>query len=116
MISGKIEKNEKAWEAALREIKEETGIIPDEFYSADMLEQFYEINQNCINLVPIFVGIVKNGTEVILSPDEHDEYKWVTTQEAKHYLKFENQLKVLDHIENRFIINEPYQYLRIEIK
>jgi len=115
MVSGKIEKNEKAWEAALREIKEETGIIPDELYSADMLEQFYEIGQNCINLVPIFVGFVENDAEVTLSSDEHDEYKWVSKQEAKQYLKFENQLKALEHIENRFIKNEPYQYLKIEI-
>ena len=40
----------------LREIEEETGLIPDRFYSADILEQFYRPDQNCVILVPVFVG------------------------------------------------------------
>ncbi len=46
MISDRIEHGEKAWEAALREIEEETGLVPGRFYFTDALEQFYEINQN----------------------------------------------------------------------
>lgn len=64
MISGRIEGGEKGWEAALREIKEETNLIPDRFYSANTLEAFYEVNQNCINLVPVFVGSIDTGQEV----------------------------------------------------
>ena len=40
----------------LREIEEETGLIPDRFYSADILEQLYRPDQNCVILVPVFVG------------------------------------------------------------
>ena len=35
MVSGRIEKGETAWQAALREIKEETGIVPDRLYSSN---------------------------------------------------------------------------------
>ncbi len=44
-ISGRIEKGEKAWEAALREIKEETGLTPDRFYSTNQVESFYAVDQ-----------------------------------------------------------------------
>jgi dATP pyrophosphohydrolase len=48
MVSGMIEKGEKGWEAALREIKEETGLVPEAFYSTNMVETFYEVKQNSI--------------------------------------------------------------------
>ncbi len=44
-ISGMVEPGEKAWEAALREIEEETGLVPRAFYSADFIERFYEVGQ-----------------------------------------------------------------------
>lgn len=114
MISGKIEKGETAWQAALREIKEETNIIPDDFYSADLLEKFYEINQNCINLVPIFVGFIKEPVDIKLNPEEHDEYKWITKDEAKTYLEFKNQLDAIEHIDTHFVKNKPSKFLKIE--
>ena len=40
----------------LREIEEATGLIPDWFYSADILEQFYRPDQNCVILVPVLIG------------------------------------------------------------
>ena len=42
MVSGRVEAGETGWEAALREIEEETGLVPDRFYSAELIEQFYE--------------------------------------------------------------------------
>ena len=39
-IAGSIEDGEKAWETALREAKEETGLDYDRLYSADICEQF----------------------------------------------------------------------------
>ncbi|MBN2444111.1 MAG: NUDIX domain-containing protein [Spirochaetales bacterium] len=115
MVSGKIEKGETAWQAALREIKEETNIIPNEFYSADLVETFYEINQNCINLVPIFVGFVNEPVTIQLDPKEHDEYKWVTKDEAKEYLEFKNQINAVEHIDTYFIKKKPGDFLRINI-
>ena len=42
MVSGRVEPGETGWEADLREIEEETGLVPDRFYSAELIEQFYE--------------------------------------------------------------------------
>ncbi len=40
-VRGKIEGEESAWAAALRELKEETGLLPDEFYQLDTVDIFY---------------------------------------------------------------------------
>jgi dATP pyrophosphohydrolase len=113
-ISGKIEKGEKAWEAALREIKEETGLIPDRFYSANDVELFYEVGQNCINMVPVFVGFIDSDQEARLSI-EHSEYKWVTRTEAAGMLSFEHQTKNMHMIEKRFVEKKPFEFLKVKM-
>jgi len=115
MVSGKIEKGETAWQAALREIKEETNLVPEKLYSADWVERFYEANQNCINLVPVFVAFVKEPLEVKLSPAEHDAFKWVTKAEMMKGLEFRSQKDALNHIDTYFIKNKPSEFLRIDI-
>ncbi len=115
MISGRIERGEKGWEAALREITEETGLIPDRFYSANTLEAFYEVSQNCINLVPVFVGFLDTGQEVRLS-HEHEEHRWVTTDEAEEYLVFQQQKDMLKTIEALFVRSKPNAALEIKIR
>ena len=53
-VSRRIEDGETGWQAALREILEETGLVPDRFYSANWTQTFYEHKQNCINVIPVF--------------------------------------------------------------
>ena len=115
MVSGKIEKGEKAWEAVLREIKEETGLVPDRLYSANTLESFYEVNQNCINLVPVFVGFVESDQTVRVS-DEHSEHKWVSPEESADFVSFEHQTETMRMIEAKFVKQAPSEFLRVKPK
>ena len=111
-IAGRIEAGEAAWQAALREIREETGLVPDRFYSGDICEQFYEHDQECISLVPVFVGFMETEQEVRLN-HEHTEYCWVTIDEAMELVPFSGQRKVLEHIRRNFVETEPTEWLRI---
>ena len=79
-----------------------------------MLEQFYEVGQNCINLVPIFVGFVRPDQTVALS-EEHSEYKWIPLEEAARYLIFQHQRDMLAFIERHFVRETPHDFLRIEV-
>ena len=115
MVSGRIEQGEKGWEAALREIKEETGLVPDRFYSANTLDAFYEVNQNCINLIPIFVGFVDGSQAVVLS-QEHSEYRWITADAADDFLAFQQQKEMLKTIESLFVQGKPIPMLEIKFK
>ena len=115
MVSGRIEKRETAWQAAIREIKEETGITPDALYSSNKIESFYEIEQNCINLVPIFIAFVdRKKTIVKLSDFEHDKYKWVTAADAQNYLIWDNHVELIQYIEKEFIQKKPNSFLKIK--
>lgn len=113
-VAGGIELGEKAWQTAVREVFEETGITLSEIWSADHLEQFYEEDKECITLVPVFVSTVPEDTEVILN-DEHDAYKWASFDEANDMLGFDGQRKALAAIQAEFIDKAPNPHLKIRM-
>jgi dATP pyrophosphohydrolase len=113
MVSGAVEPGESGWRAALREIEEETGLVPDRFYSADILEQFYRPDIDCVVLVPVFVGFLEAEREVRLSW-EHDAFEWIGVEQADHYLLFENQRSAIRNIELRFVQEARNELLRID--
>ncbi len=88
-VAGKIEKNETAWQAAIRELKEETGFSPLKMFVADHISRFYEADFDRINLVPVF-GIEVDKQKVILSK-EHSEYRWVDFKVASKTLVWNGQ-------------------------
>ena len=88
-VAGKIEAGEAAWEAAIRELKEETGFEPVRMFVADHVSKFYEAHGDWVNMVPVF-GIEVEDEEVILS-DEHCEFKWVDFNTAHQTLIWSGQ-------------------------
>jgi dATP pyrophosphohydrolase len=113
MVSGKVEEGETAWEAALREIKEETGLLPDSFYAADFVETFYQTEYDAVLSVPVFVAFVSSSQEIKLSPSEHDAYKWLSYEEALSYLEFSTQRDGIRHVNEQFIQRNPNKRLSI---
>lgn len=111
-IAGAIEDGEKAWEAALREIKEETDLTCYRFYSADICEQFYEADRDSISLLPVFVGFVQPQATVKIN-HEHSDFRWVSFDEALTMVPFAGQLHVLRHIKAEFVDREPVRHLLI---
>ena len=112
-IAGSIEENETGWQAALRELREETGLEPISFYSADICEQFYEPDRDVVTIAPVFVAFIDKQSEVILN-QEHTDYRWLRFDEACQLVSFGGQRKVLRWIEDEFFKREPSEYLRIE--
>jgi dihydroneopterin triphosphate diphosphatase len=113
-VAGKIEKGETATEAALREIREETGLIPKALYSADIVETFYEDNHKCIHIIPVFAAIADPEANVVLS-EEHSAYKWVSASQAKKYVTFVQQKTSIDIINKEFALKKPPEELRVNI-
>lgn len=114
MVTGGIEPGEKAWEAALREIKEETGLVPDRLYSADAVETFYMKSLDKITFVPVFVAFVNEPSRIVLSPSEHDAYEWLSFQQAKDLLSWSEQKRVLTIVHENFVLKEPSRLCLIE--
>ncbi len=92
---GKIEEGESKETAALRELKEETGLtaqIIDGFEKK--LEYFFKQNGELIKkTVYFFIGQVLFG-EITLS-DEHIGFEWLPCEQALKRLTFENAKEVL---------------------
>jgi dihydroneopterin triphosphate diphosphatase len=111
--AGRIEAGETAWQAALRELKEEANLTPRAFYSAEICDQFYSHQADAIMLFPVFVAYIDEADEVTLN-EEHSEYKWMSRNEAETHLPFPNQRVILGRIWFDFVENEPTPLLKIE--
>jgi len=103
-VAGKIEGNETASEAAIRELREETGLEPVRMFVADYVSRFYESYQDRINLVPVF-GIEVDSVEVKLS-EEHVDYKWVDIYEALDTLVWRGQKEGIQTIYDMVMNND----------
>ena len=115
MISGGVQEGEKAYEAALREVQEETGITPDRLYSADAVETFYMKSLDKITFVPVFVCFVDQKKEVLLSDSEHDAFEWLSYDLATERLIFSEQRRIIRHIHENFVVKTPLDIHLIEI-
>ena len=96
-VAGKIEKGETASQTAIRELKEETGLVPYKMFVADHVSTFYESNFDQVNLVPVF-GIEVKSMDVTLS-EEHCQFKWTTFEKAYDILTWNGQKKGLSLME-----------------
>jgi dATP pyrophosphohydrolase len=114
MVSGKTKENEKAFETSLRELKEETNLTPLKMWIAPKVNSFYSSQSDSICLIPVFAVQVKKDSKVIIS-NEHSEYKWVTSDEAKRFLAWHGQRKAVDLIEEYFLNEKSFlKFVEIE--
>ena len=101
IAGGEIDKGEKAYEAATREMKEETGLTPKHIYLIDNVNVFYEMHDDVVHLVPVFLAETEED-EVKLS-DEHSEYAWINYEDAYkkiYWNGWKNNLKLIHEILN----------------
>ena len=113
MVTGKIKDGEKAHQTALREIKEETGLVPAQLWVAPIINSFYEPKDEYICLLPVFAAKVES-VEVVLS-EEHTQYQWVNKTEAQKLLAWDGQRKAVQIIEDYFL-NEKSFFHFVEIE
>jgi dATP pyrophosphohydrolase len=80
-ISGGIESGETAWQAALRELKEEAGLTAAELYRLPVVNTFYVADRDTLwHSIP-FCAIVDSTAAVVLN-SEHDGLRWVPRAQA----------------------------------
>ncbi|MCX6702454.1 MAG: NUDIX domain-containing protein [Candidatus Wolfebacteria bacterium] len=103
---GHIESQEKSWETAVREIREETGLkLTDlkfrrQFKTFDKF-MFYREKEQIFKLVILYLA--ETEREDIKLSDEHDGYAWLTYKEA---------MKILKYKDSQRIITQAYNFLK----
>ncbi|MEM7488756.1 MAG: NUDIX domain-containing protein [Pseudomonadota bacterium] len=113
-VAGRIEPGETAWQAGLRELREETGFTPESFWSADICEQFYEADRDTVTVAPVFVAWVGPGAEPTLN-EEHDAHRWLGCDDAIDAVSFGGQRRMLRDIRAEFVDRTPSPDLRIDL-
>ena len=116
MVGGKIAEDEPAWFAAVRELREETGLTVLEFYSVPYVNQFYEWQHDRVNVIPVFVAVVPH-TEPQLD-NEHTEFGWFSTEQALKRLPWPAQRQGLAAASQ--LLDGPHpslrEHLRVDIQ
>ena len=113
MVTGKVEAEETAYQAALREIQEETGLRPERLWVVPNVNTFYSHENNSISLLPVFAAKVR-GHEEIKICDEHTESGWYNPEKTKILLAWEGQRHSVDII-NRYYTKDRIFWDYIEI-
>ena len=115
IVSGSIENEETAWQAALRELAEETALRPAEFYKLDMVDTFYIAGIDTMYHAPVFCAIVSSDANVTLN-DEHTQFRWVDLAAAELHVTWPSDARAIREISRDIPQDSPAKpYLRISL-
>lgn len=113
-VAGHVEAGETGWQAALRELREETTLEPDGFWATSFCEQFYRASADAVELVPAFVARVADDALPRLN-GEHSAFRWERLDAAAELVPFGSQRELLAHVRREFVEREPSPFLRLAL-
>lgn len=94
MIGGKVKKKETYWQAALRELREETGNSPVRFWALPSLNHFYDPEMDAIRLIPAFAAQLPDDPVIELN-EEHTGYRWIAVDDIDSYIQWPEQKRLM---------------------
>ena len=95
IVSGSIEGNETALQASIRELKEETGFVPQKFWLVPHMNTFLNPKRDVVHISAVFSAEVSAGSQPLLSK-EHYQYEWCSLERAKQLLVWPGQVQALN--------------------
>ena len=102
-VTGFMEQNESAVQAALREIEEETGLkSPRQIMDIDFRFSFF-MEEDGIRCYVDTLGVEVEHSQIELS-FEHTDYRWLGYQKARELLYWDNNKKTLDLLHDQLQI------------
>lgn len=107
-VTGHPERGEKNIDGAKRELLEETAYLPNFIFETDFSytikvdEKYKEIYPEGTEEIPEFVFIARINQEddPAIDPNEHNEWKWCSYEEALELLSWEDNKKALTYCYN----------------
>lgn len=101
---GKLEKSERSWQAALREVREETGLKSTELKFLERFKTyekfFYRRGTEKIFKI-VILYLAETSQKTVTLSHEHEGYGWFTFAEAKKILsKYKDSVRILERAHN----------------
>jgi dATP pyrophosphohydrolase len=114
-VRGKVEPGEAAWQSALRELREETGLTPREFYKLTLLDSFYLARDDTIHHCPAFCAVVDAAATIKLNA-EHDAFRWVACDEMDSLTMWATERQLVAEVVRDILGDGPAKpYLRLDL-
>ena len=95
-VHGRMEHAERPEHAAVREVREETGLDIDRLYSVTC-QPFYLHTLGVVQMAVVFAAFVREGGEVTLG-DEHAAHEWLSMGDAAERFTWPREREALQHI------------------
>jgi dATP pyrophosphohydrolase len=103
-VRGKIKAGETAVQGALRELREETGLTPIEFYRVPGIESFYTQPDDTIWHNAAFFAIVDRAAPITFN-HEHDAHRWVPAGEVDAHFMWPDERRLIGEIVHEILGN-----------
>jgi dATP pyrophosphohydrolase len=114
IVTGTMKKHESALKAAIRELKEETGLSPKRCWTIPYVDTYFDLIKDTIQLVPVFAAELDSSSTLHLST-EHQRFEWMRFKEARKRLVWPGQKHSMD-IVYEFIVGNKEAARLVEIK
>jgi 8-oxo-dGTP pyrophosphatase MutT (NUDIX family) len=99
-VHGRIESGERPEQAAVREVREETGLAIERLYNVTT-QAFYLHGVGAVQVAVAFCAFVREPLPPALGP-EHGAWAWLPAAEARARLAWPREREALDHCRTLF--------------
>lgn len=113
-VTGSRRPRERALVAALREVREETGITPRRMWALESVSVYFDAAADAVCLLPLFAAEIDASARVQLSR-EHDASRFLTARAAGRRFLWEAQRRGLDAV-CREVLEQPRLARALEVK
>lgn len=115
-VYGCVEAGETAASAALRELREETGLSPNEFYRLPTVRAFHTPHNDTTYIVPAFCAIADREAQIVLN-SEHTAFRWSRRDHAGRDWLWATDRAAIEEIVNEILspASMAREHLRIAL-
>jgi dATP pyrophosphohydrolase len=114
MVHGNVEKGESLPAAALREVREETGLKPVRLLSIAM-HPFYVVPTETVQLAGVFAAVLEADGKVVCS-EEHTKHAWLTISQARRRFVWPHERRVLGDAYDLLRTPEVHDVLEVPVR
>jgi dATP pyrophosphohydrolase len=115
IVRGGVERGETYSAAAIRELREETGLVPQELYRSGTIESFHTEPDDTLWHSVVFCAIVRREDVPRLN-DEHDAFRWTPRARISSETMWPSERAVLSDVIGEILDNgRAKSHLRVQL-